>query len=309
MLIGPGSLLSLLKTIYQLVDETTRQKGPAQTFSTMNTHRNPNSTMHTTHLNNPVRDEIPTRLEEVNLEDISIHFLCTYSTQPSWRQIVSTCNEYGQTLAHIAVTSGYFRLLQHLVGWQIDLNAVDSTGLTALHYAYLFKQEECAKFLIYLGVDQFSLDDLGRSPSDLDPSLEVILRSNTDMDSDISSAGGAPPIECDTEIPDEAGKLYENPSLVQHRVPQGGDERRGEVPLPRCHSQETSSPERKLPIQPTLEPHCDVSSDQLGMLLSNRTPARICSHLDGCYLARRARARTYSHRSICQGRHTDTSRP
>ena len=239
MLIGLGSLLSLLKTIYQLVDETTRQKGPAQTLPTMNTHRNPSWNMHTTQSNNPVRDEVPTRLEEVDLEDISIRFLCTYSTQRSWRQIISTCNEYGQTLAHIAVTSGYFRLLQHLVGWQIDLNAVDSTGLTALHYAYLFKQEECAKFLIHLGVDQFILDDLGRSPSDLDASLEVRLRSNTDMDGDISSAGG--PIECDTEMSDEAGKLYEKPSLVQQWMPQGEDERRG-MPLSTCQSQETSSP-------------------------------------------------------------------
>ena len=242
VLINPGSLLSLLKTMYQWVDETTRQKGPTPFFSTMNTHRDPSSNTRTTHSNNNQRrEEIPTRLEDMNLEDISVHFLCTYSTQPNWRQIVSTCNDYGQTLAHIAVTFGYFRLLQHLISWQIDLDAVDNTGLTALHYAYLFQQDECAKSLIHSGVDQFILDDLGRSPSDLNPSLKVTLHSVMDMDTG-GSADDAPPIECDTEMPDEAGKLYAKHFLIQQWVLQGENERRGEVPLSRCQSQETSSP-------------------------------------------------------------------
>ncbi len=242
MLIGPGSLLSLLKAINGGGDDTTRQKGPTQSFSMMNTHRNLSFNTRTTHSdNNQEREEIPTALEEMNLEDISVHFLSTYSTQPNWKQIVSTCNDYGQTLAHIAVTLGYFRLLQHLIRWQIDLNAVDSTGLTALHYSYLFQQEECARFLIHSGVDQFILDDLGRSPSDLDPSLEAKIRSVMDMDSD-SSADVIPPIECDTEMPDEAGRLYAKHFLIQQWMLQGENERRGEVPLSRCQSQETSSP-------------------------------------------------------------------
>ena len=204
----------------------------------MNTHHNPSLNTRTTTSNGQGREELPTRLEEVNLEDISIHFLCTYSTDPNWKQIVSTCNDYGQTLAHIAVTLGYSRLLQHLFRWQVDLNLVDSAGLSALHYAYLFKQEECAKFLIHSGVDRFILDDLGRSPADLDPSLEVILGSIMDMDSD-SSADSAPAIEYDIEMPDEAGKLYAKHFLIQQWMREGEDERRDEVPYP---GQETSSP-------------------------------------------------------------------
>ena len=270
VLIGPASLLSLLKAIYQWVDETTRQKGPTQSFSTMNTHQNPSLNTCTHSNNNREREETPTRLEEVNLEDISVHFLCTYSTQPNWKQIVSTCNDYGQTLAHMAVTFGYLRLLQHLIRWQIDLTAVDSTGLTALHYAYLFQQEECARLLIQSGVDQFILDDLGRSPSDLDPPLEDRLRSIMEEDS-TNSADGASPNEYGTEVPDEAGKLFAKDFLIQQWLRQGADDRKGEVPLSRCHSQETSSPEGKDSTQPRLERHCDVSRDQLGMFLSNRT--------------------------------------
>jgi len=206
------SLFSILKTIYQWANETIRQMRPAQSFAAMNTHQDPSLNTHSTHPNNQEREE-PPRLEEENMEDISIYFLRTYSSHPNWKQIVSTCNDYGQTLAHIAVTLGYVRLLQHLFRWQIDLNLVDSMGLSALHYAYLFKQEECAKILIYSGVDRSILDDLGRSPADLDPSLDVRLHSTMDIDDD-SSANGAPRIECDTEMPDEAGKPYAKSFLV-----------------------------------------------------------------------------------------------
>ena len=235
MLIGPASLLSLLKAIYQL-GEITREAGFAQSFATVNTHRNPSFNTSTTRSNNQEREEIPTRPEEEDLEDISIHFLCTYSTHPDWKQIVSTCNGYGQTLAHISVTLGYFRLLQHLFGWKIDLNVVDSMGLSALHYAYLFKQEECAKFLIQSGVNQFVLDDLGRSPSDLDPSLEIRLRSI--MEKIDSDSNGASPNGYDTEIPDEAGKLYAKHFLIQQWMRQGEDERKGELPPSRYQSPE-----------------------------------------------------------------------
>jgi len=146
----------------------------------MNAHRNPMNTG-TTHSTNQEREEAPPRLEDVNLEDISIRFLCTYSTHPSWKQIVSSRNGYGQTIAHIAVTLGYFRLLQHLSTWQIDVNAMDDMGSTALHYAYLFRQEECARLLIDSGADPFILDDLGRAPSNLNPSLEVRVHPAMDI--------------------------------------------------------------------------------------------------------------------------------
>ena len=232
VLIGPASLLSSLKAIHQL-GETPRQMGFVQQFAT---HSNPSLNTRATHLDNREREEIPTRLEEVDLEDISVHFLSTYSTHPDWKQIISIHNDYGQTLAHISVAFGYFRLLQRLFGWQIDLTLVDSMGLTALHYAYLFKQEECAKFLIHSGVDQFVLDDLGRSPSDLDPSLEVELRSIMEIDS--GSADGASPNQYDTEMPDEARKLYAKDFLIQQWMQQGEDERKGEVSQSRCQSQE-----------------------------------------------------------------------
>ena len=272
-LIGPASLLSSLKAIHQL-GEAPRQMGFA-------THSNPSLNTRATHLDNREREEIPTRLEEVDLEDISVHFLSTYSTHPDWKQIVSTCNSSGQTLAHISIALGYFRLLQHLFEWQIDLTLVDSMGLTALHYAYLFQQEECAKFLIHSGVDQFILDDLGRSPSDLNPSLEVKLRSIMDMDIDSDSADGASPNQYDTEVPDEARKLYAKDFLIQQWMQRGEDERRGEVPQSRCQSQEnmgaTYDRSSSLAVRtPEERPKPTVAEEiDLGALIEIATPPHI----------------------------------
>jgi len=244
----------MLKSIYQKAGETMVQKIFAtvqHSLATMNTHPNPSLNTRVDHSPNHEEAETAPRPEEVNLEEISIHFLRTYSIHPNWKQIISSCNDYGQTMAHISITLGYLRLLRHLSTWEIDLNVVDNTGLTALHYAYLFKQEECAKFLIHSGVDQFILDDLGRSPSDLDPSLEIRLRSNMDTDSD-NHAEGVSPIEYDTEVPDEAGQLYAKRFLVQQWMRQGEDERRGEVPASRCQSLETLGLPRSAGSPPAL---------------------------------------------------------
>ena len=176
-------------------------------------------------------------MEEENIADISIHFLCTYSTPPDWKQIVSTCDEYGQTFARIAVNLGYFRFLQHIFRWYIDLNVMDSLGLPALSSAYLSQQGECAKILIHSGVDRFIHNILGRAPADLGSSFEVRLRSVMDIDGN-SISYGAPPIKRDTGIPDEVGKPYAKNLLIQQWTRQGEDEKTGEVPQSSCQSQE-----------------------------------------------------------------------
>jgi hypothetical protein len=242
VLIDPISLLSILKAIHQSADETIRQMRPAQPVTTMDIHSNPSLNTSATHSNNQGREEVPPRLEDVNLEDISIHFLCSYSTHPNWKHIVSSCNDYGQTIAHICVTLGYFRLLQHLFRWQIDINVVDKMGLTALHYAYLFRQEECARLLIRAGANPFILDDLGRSPSNLNPSLEITLHPVTDSSGD-SSAHSTSPAGCTIEMPEEAEGLYAKHFLVQQwrrKIENERNEMR-ETPPPRYRKQDVWS--------------------------------------------------------------------
>ena len=228
----PDSQLSMLEAVYHKADETTVQKTFAsvqQSLAAIDTHLGQTLNTRADHPGDREGAETCPRPEDINLEEVSIDFLRTYSVHSNWKQIISFCNDYGQTMAHISVTLGYLRLLRHLFTWEIDLNVMDNVGLTALHYAYLFKQEHCAKFLIQSGVNQFILDDLGRSPSDLDPSLEVRLHSIMDIESD-SHTDGASPIEYDTEMQDKVGKLYAKDFLIQQWMRRDEDERRGEAP-------------------------------------------------------------------------------
>ena len=68
--------------------------------------------------------------------------IATYSIHTTWRQTASLANDYCQTFAHISVVFGFLCLLQHLVAWGIDIQVQDDMGLTALHYAYFFQQQE-----------------------------------------------------------------------------------------------------------------------------------------------------------------------
>ena len=181
-----------------------------------------------THSNNQERAEPPPGLEEVDLEMLAINFLCPYSTHPDWKQIVSSFNECGQTIAHISVTLGYSQLLQHLFTWEINLNIVDNMGSTALHYAYHFGQEECAKFLIQSGADALLLDTLGRSPSDLDPSMEVRLHATVGHDSDNNTHSASSAI-CTIRMPGEAEGRYAKHFFLRQWGRQIEDEKNDEI--------------------------------------------------------------------------------
>ena len=238
MLIGTTSFLAILGSIYDKANESTRQIILAQSMST---HLNLSLSSGNTHSNNQERAETPPRLEEVDLEELAISFLCPYSTHPDWKQIVSSFNEYGQTIAHISVTLGYSQLLQHLFTWKINLNIVDNMGSTALHYAYLFRQEECARFLIQSGADALILDDLGRSPSDLDASLEVKLHATVDIGSDNKTHSPSSAI-CTIKMPGEAEGRYAKHFFLRQWGRQIEDEKNDEIPLAKFQSGDTWGP-------------------------------------------------------------------
>ena len=83
--------------------------------------------------------------------------------------IVSTSDDSGRTLAHLAVQFGYISLLKHLVEWRIDLKVADVSGLTALHCAYLKGDQESIRILLRADAPLYVKDKLGRLPKDLAP--------------------------------------------------------------------------------------------------------------------------------------------
>ena len=166
------------------------------------------------------------------LEDLSIRFLSARSEAVNWKQIVSLQNKSGQTMAHMAVMLGYLRLLGSLIEWGIDLNLTDFNGSTALHYAFFCNESACAILLIRSGADELTLDELGRSAWDLNPSLvdefASRLRDVLKVDGTFSVACHPAEEEWEMERPEESAALEANYLLIQRWL-QRMEEGRGDT--------------------------------------------------------------------------------
>ena len=123
-------------------------------------------------------------------EEIAIQMLSSYSMCYDLKKDMSCPNGYGQTLAHLAVTLGYIRLLEQLISWEIDLSVRDTTGATALHFAYLYDQPKCVSLLTRSGANQQIRGELGREPyamtwpNDSGASLNGTLDDSSDSTSE-----------------------------------------------------------------------------------------------------------------------------
>ena len=108
----------------------------------------------------PQDDPIETSLMEA---------LSCLQARPNFHEIVSTTNDYHQTLAHLAILYDYPSLLGRLVEWHIDLTIADVNGLTALHCAYMKGNPDSVRILRRGGASVSATNKLGRTPSELQP--------------------------------------------------------------------------------------------------------------------------------------------
>jgi hypothetical protein len=128
-------------------------------------------------------------LDHDQFEEIAIQILSSYSPDYDWKADVSCPNEYGQTLAHLAVTLGYIRLLEQLISWEIDLSVRDTTGATALHFAYLYDHTECVSLLTRSGANRQIRGEPGRKayamtwPDDSGALFNATLEDSSDFTS------------------------------------------------------------------------------------------------------------------------------
>ena len=111
--------------------------------------------------------------------------LSCLQARANFHEIVSTTNDYHQTLAHLAVLYDYPSLLGRLVEWRVDLTIADVNGLTALHCAYLKGDLDCVRILRRGGASEGATDKLGRTPSELQPEG---FDSDIDLDAELAYA-------------------------------------------------------------------------------------------------------------------------
>ena len=120
----------------------------------------PNRKLRGSHAAGPRVDPIETRLIEA---------LSSLQARPKFRELLSTPNDYHQTLAHLSILYDYPSLLDRLVKWHIDLAIADVNGLTALHCAYMKGDLDSVHILKRGGASGIVTDRLGRTPSELQP--------------------------------------------------------------------------------------------------------------------------------------------
>ncbi|TEB38349.1 hypothetical protein FA13DRAFT_1786140 [Coprinellus micaceus] len=84
-------------------------------------------------------------------------------------QAISYASPVGQTLLHLASFLGFPALVQFLIDHDIDIDARDRNGYTALHFAALVKSTDCAKLLVDAGADREIVNSLGKTAQEIAP--------------------------------------------------------------------------------------------------------------------------------------------
>jgi ankyrin repeat protein len=118
-------------------------------------------------------------------ESAFLDILSALSPLPDFPRLLTTANEHGQTLLHLAIHLRYRELVQKLVHWGIDPNVRDINGSTALHIGYLCDDPFVVGFVEAEGATPFVLDELGRSPSELAASVSSCNYSTTRRDEEM----------------------------------------------------------------------------------------------------------------------------
>ncbi|KAG6335572.1 hypothetical protein ID866_3512 [Astraeus odoratus] len=87
----------------------------------------------------------------------------------------------GQTLLHLAVFLNLAVLTEFLIAQDIDLDARDRNGYTALHFAALAQSKTCAALLIRAGADPEIVNALGKTAHDIAPArfFDIIQHHDT----------------------------------------------------------------------------------------------------------------------------------
>lgn len=109
-----------------------------------------------------------------DLEKLVLDFLGVLDTQltvrtPTVASAISHPNASGQTLLHLATFLNFSQVVEFLIGHQIDIDARDKNGFTALHFAALTNSAICARLLVEAGAALDIVNALGKTPAEIAP--------------------------------------------------------------------------------------------------------------------------------------------
>ncbi|WP_026452673.1 ankyrin repeat domain-containing protein [Aequorivita capsosiphonis] len=95
---------------------------------------------------------------------------------------LNTVQAEGNSLYHLAAKANDLDLLKRLAGFDMDVNATNDEGMTALHQAAMkAKDTETMKYLISLGADKTAKTDFEETPYDLASENELLQKNNVQL--------------------------------------------------------------------------------------------------------------------------------
>lgn len=95
---------------------------------------------------------------------------------------INTVQGNGNTLYHLAAQTNNLDLLKRLAAFDIDVNAANDEGMTALHQAAMkAKDSEMMKYLIGVGADKNAKTDFEETPFDLASENELLQQNNVQL--------------------------------------------------------------------------------------------------------------------------------
>ena len=105
--------------------------------------------------------------EKLILDALAVMDVPTASPSPTLDAIVSHATASGQTLLHLAARLNFAKVTQFLLDHEIDFDARDRNGCTALHHAAMMGSTECARLLIEAGGALDIVDAHGKTPAEV----------------------------------------------------------------------------------------------------------------------------------------------
>ncbi|TIB78626.1 hypothetical protein E3Q22_02547, partial [Wallemia mellicola] len=127
--------------------------------------------------------------------------LLDYNDGETYTNIV---NNQRQTLLHLSCQLSFDRLATILIRNGADLNARDINGLTPLHFAHMFKSEDCASVLYENSADPSIVDATGKLPKEVGNVryfTKLINQDGEDADDEVDFSSSEESIESLSEKP------------------------------------------------------------------------------------------------------------
>ncbi|KAL4254285.1 hypothetical protein ABKN59_002888 [Abortiporus biennis] len=115
--------------------------------------------------------------EQLILDFLAVLDVPTESATFSLSTAISHTSQSGQTLLHLATYLNFSRVVSFLLSHDIDIDARDRNGYTALHVACLKKSTECARSLLNAGAATDVVNASGLTATEIAPGFLDSLNS------------------------------------------------------------------------------------------------------------------------------------